>query len=208
MYEFSKALDIRPGITAIIGSGGKTSLLYRLGRELAPRGRVILTTTTHIFQPDWLPVARRSGSAPLLCVGTPAPGGKLTAPEESIEDLAAIADYVLVEADGAARRPLKAHAAHEPVIPVGANQVICVVGASGLWRPAVEVVHRPELFIQRSGSKMATPEAVARVLLEEGLYTRVLINQTDVQEAGARALGAALSGPVLLASVQEGEILC
>ena len=32
--DFPKLLGLRPGITAVIGSGGKTSLLRRLAEEL------------------------------------------------------------------------------------------------------------------------------------------------------------------------------
>ena len=36
--ELWKLLDIRPGLTAVIGSGGKTSLLRVLAQELSRRG--------------------------------------------------------------------------------------------------------------------------------------------------------------------------
>lgn len=49
--EFSKAMGVTPGITALIGSGGKTSLQNRLAAELRARGWVILCTTTHIMPP-------------------------------------------------------------------------------------------------------------------------------------------------------------
>ena len=51
-------LGVRPGLTAIIGGGGKTTLMEALGRELAPQGRVLLTTSTKIRRPGWLPVRR------------------------------------------------------------------------------------------------------------------------------------------------------
>ena len=44
--DFPKLLGLRPGVTAVIGSGGKTSLLRRLAEELP--GTVLLCTTTHI----------------------------------------------------------------------------------------------------------------------------------------------------------------
>ena len=44
--KFCEALDVRPGVTAVIGSGGKSSLLRRLAAELP--GTVLLCTTTHI----------------------------------------------------------------------------------------------------------------------------------------------------------------
>ena len=48
--ELLDALTPRlPRVTALIGGGGKTTLLYALGAHLAARGRaVVLTTTTHL----------------------------------------------------------------------------------------------------------------------------------------------------------------
>ena len=40
--------DIPKGITALVGGGGKTSLLYWLGEQLGQSSRVLLTTSTHI----------------------------------------------------------------------------------------------------------------------------------------------------------------
>ena len=37
--ELAKALDVRKGVTAIIGAGGKTTLLLALARELAQAAR-------------------------------------------------------------------------------------------------------------------------------------------------------------------------
>ena len=54
--ELAKALDVRKGVTAIIGAGGKTTLLLALARELAQAARVIVTTTTHIYPPDGFPL--------------------------------------------------------------------------------------------------------------------------------------------------------
>ena len=211
MNEFSEALQVRPGLTAIIGGGGKTTLLYRLARELEGRGSVIVTTSTHIFKPTDLPFALTAGKVSgILCVGMPCENGKLSAPQQRSRELTALADYVLVEADGSAGRPLKAHASHEPVIPREENQVICVVGASGLNRPAAVKVHRPERFMALSGSDTAAAEAVAAVLNKEALHTRVLINQADSPEriAAARELARLLNCPVVVASLQKGELLC
>ena len=83
-------------------------------------------------------------------------------------------DYVLAEADGSKRLPLKAHAAWEPVIPAATANVVWVVGASGLGKRVAEVVHRPKLFCERCGCEptdAATPERVAMVLNACLLYT-------------------------------------
>ena len=156
--NFFELLNISPGVTAVIGSGGKTSLLRRLAAE-AP-GTVLLCTTTHIRPFAEYPlltdaaaetVLQALTSERILCVGTPCENGKLTAPRLPMETLAALADYMLVEADGSRQMPLKAHAAHEPVIPACAERVICVAGASGFDRPIRACVHRPERFCALTG---------------------------------------------------------
>ena len=48
--NLSEALQIRPGVTAIIGGGGKTTLMERLAHELSGKARVIVCTTTHIYR--------------------------------------------------------------------------------------------------------------------------------------------------------------
>lgn len=173
------ALRIEPGITAIIGSGGKSTLLKTLGLELMRAGgRVLLCTTTHMFPVAGVPwdgSNRRLDAAPWKPGAAHVPGctceacaglvhgsicqagvldpetGKLSAPAEPLGELARRFNHVLAEADGSKRLPLKAHAAWEPVIPAATANVVWVVGASGLGKPVAEVVHRPELFCERGG---------------------------------------------------------
>lgn len=187
--KFCEALDIRPGVTAVIGSGGKTSLLCRLAEEVP--GTAILCTTTHIRPFSEYPVLENPFPADIrqalaagrvLCTGTPCENGKLTAPALPMEVLAELADYVLAEADGSRQLPLKAHAAHEPVIPENSRRVICVVGASGFGKPVRETVHRWERFCGLTGAaetELVTPELAAKALLAEGLCTSVFLNQVD-----------------------------
>jgi len=120
-----------------------------------------------------------------------------------------LADYVLVEADGSAQRPLKAHAAHEPVIPAEAEQTICVVGASGFGRPIAAAAHRPELYARLAGlpeTEAATPETEAAVLRAENLHRRIYVNQIESQAdlAAARRLASLLDCPVLAGSLWRG----
>ena len=212
----ASALKIEPGITAIIGSGGKSTLLKTLGLELMRAGgRVLLCTTTHM-----LPVAgvpwdgsnRRLDAAPWKPGTLHVPGctceacaglvrgsicqagvldpetGKLSAPAEPLNELAQRFNYVLAEADGSKRLPLKAHAAWEPVIPPGTVNIVWIVGASGLGKPINETVHRPELFCERCGCEptdIATPGRVAMVLNTELRMlnlsnARIMLNQVDM----------------------------
>lgn len=226
----SELLDIRPGVTAVIGGGGKTTLLRTLGEELATGNRVLLCTTTKIFPFEDLEnlinpteeelaaaLANRSPACIRrpVCAGTPVPGtGKLTAPGIPMARLAELADFVLVEADGSAGRPLKAHASHEPVVPKEANQTIRVVGASGFGRPIAEAAHRPALYAGLAGvpeNAPATAETEAAVLLAEELHSRVYINQAETAEARAHAaaLAARLPCPAAAGSLRRKEyFLC
>ena len=51
MEQLRELLGVGRGVTAVMGSGGKTSLLYQLAEELRPCGTVLLATTTHIMRP-------------------------------------------------------------------------------------------------------------------------------------------------------------
>ena len=108
--QISSLLHVGRGVTAIIGSGGKTTLMEQLAKELSKKGRVILTTTTHIRRPARYPVLEGADESAvaaalaeknIVCVGEAAEDGKLCAPKISIEALARFADFVLVEAAGA-----------------------------------------------------------------------------------------------------------
>ncbi len=188
--NLASALRIEPGITAIIGSGGKSTLLKTLGLELMRAGgRVLLCTTTHM-----LPVAgvpwdgsnRRLDAAPWKPGASHVPGctceacagmsrgsicqagvldpetGKLSSPAEPLDQLTQRFDYVLAEADGSKRLPLKAHAPWEPVVPAGTANVIWLVGASGLSKPINEAVHRPASVATASSPTSPRPSASPR----------------------------------------------
>lgn len=218
--RFSEQMNILPGVTAVTGSGGKTTLLLTLGRELAERGTVLLCTTTRILPFPDLPCAHSEAELRdlaarhrLLCAGTPAAdgSGKLGPLGVPVSRLARFFDYVLVEADGAKGRPLKAHASWEPVIPPGAA-VIHVAGASGLGRPISQAVHRPERYALLAGvpvTDLATAETEAAVLQAEALPGILFLNQAE-READfvqARRLARLLQKPVLAGSLREGECL-
>ena len=213
----AEALGVRPGVTSVIGSGGKTSLLTALASELP--GTVILTTTTHILPFEGIftftmqgmhGLAEKLAESRVVCVGSQAEkNGKLVAPELGIDVLATLADYVIVEADGARRLPLKAHATWEPVIPACSNRTIVVFGASGLGHPVREKIHRPELFCELTGcapNDLATPELVARAANAETLADVALVNQADVAPEQARELAALLAIPAFVGSVRDGRI--
>ena len=148
---------------------------------------------------------RRRGIA---CAGMPAEQGKLTAP--AIDGWETMADFVLVEADGSAGRPFKAHADWEPVLPEERQATVLVMGADGFGKPISRMAHRPELYARLAGAtedQEVTPELAARVVRLECLHDRVFLNQVDREEEWplARRLAAALDCPVTAGTLREGR---
>lgn len=211
-----------PGVVSLAGGGGKTTLLFLLGAGLAARGdRVLCTTTTRMGRPD------DASAIPFLGTDEPEnivlpPGGVLLAAQEAGPDgdpekiygydasridaliPRGVARWVLVEADGSARKPLKAPAGHEPVIPATTRVVVAVAGLSGIGLPlGPESVFRPERFAAATGlspGRPVSPEAVAAIACHpRGLFqnsppeaARLLFcNQADLP--GAEAAGKAVA---------------
>ena len=220
MMDISPLLGVEKGVTALIGGGGKTTLMYTLAEELRLRGSVIVTTSTHIRRPPQYPLLLTAEPAAVsaalaehgvVCVAAEGPEGKLTAPALSFDALGALADFVLVEADGAKRLPLKAHAPHEPVIPAESGRVILVVGASGFGRPIREAAHRPERYAALCGAQQddaVTPARQAAVLHAEGYDTACrYINKVETPQTlrQAAALAALLPAPTLAGSLWKKQ---
>lgn len=183
------ALDLRPREhIAIVGGGGKTSLCFALAEELLQAGtRVVTTTTTKVWQieanraPCVVFSPSASPSYEDLKEGLKREGhifvsqgllesGKVEGITRAMADslfLDLKVDYVIIEADGAAGRPVKAPAAHEPVIPSSATMVIAVIGLEAMGRPLnPEIVFRPGPFREVTGlgdGEPITPAALARV---------------------------------------------
>lgn len=177
------------GVLSLIGGGGKTSLMFHLAHRLVRAGkRVLTTTTTKIFVPtdeqcqtlliDPDPDVILRQAATLHCTT-----GHLTAAAKHMAEAgklkgfapeairgfreSGLFDWILVEADGSARRPLKAPAEHEPVIPLDTTVLVAVAGLEVLGCPlAEERVFRSELagpLMQLAGGESVTESALARL---------------------------------------------
>ena len=183
-------------IIALCGAGGKTSLLYALGWEwAAKKEKVALTTSTHIQrtlphgcflwdrpdEEDLLSIWR-AGFVPVA--GRLSAAGRLRGPSEDMwAILRQAADRIVVEADGAAMRPVKYPAVWEPAIPQYTDKVLAFAGLTALDRPLREVCHRADLALEKGvlADGPLTEAGLAALLLRG--YSRYdplfVLNQAD-----------------------------
>ena len=195
---------------AIVGGGGKSSLLFALASGLP--GRVVLTTTTRIFAAQMSRAAEvctladesweeriETFDSHLLIVGGVEGERAVGVPREHPAELLARprVDWVVVEADGSRMLPVKAPAGHEPVIPDRTSLLVAVVGIDALSRPIREIAHRPERVCTITGltpTETLTPEALAALLTS---------SQGGLKDAPDAARVAVMINKVELASQRE-----
>lgn len=201
---------------AFVGSGGKTTAIFQLAKQLKPP--VIVTATTHIgaWQVAMADKHIVAESLPALMTLEKEPSGVVLVTDALDDDrtkpvnndvLEQIRKFcldrsipLLIEADGSRQKPLKAWAEHEPPIPDFVDHVVTVVGLSGLGKNlSEEFVHRPELFSSLSGLNIGQPidtNTLSRVLTHEKTSLKniprsarrtILLNQADTHEVQASA---------------------
>ena len=125
-------------------------------------------------------------------------------PPQVVDALAARAgdlgiSLIAIEGDGSRRRPVKAPAPHEPVIPDCTTHLVPVAGLDGLGLPLDEpYVHRPErvraLLQEEDASTRLTPRMLGRLLVEP--YGRGVRGEErgerEARSGGSRPAGARL----------------
>jgi molybdenum cofactor cytidylyltransferase len=185
-----KALEPKRGeVVSLVGAGGKTTTMFRLAEELASEGWRVVTTTTTMIRREGrcgYTIVEREGDVLLekarraladfsrITVATAFSSAdvKLIGIDPSLVDALiglAEVDAVIVEADGAKGRSLKAPAPYEPVIPASTSLMLPVAAADAVGQPLDErYVHRPEIVAQVTGAKLGqiiTPDLVSATLL-------------------------------------------
>lgn len=184
---------------ALVGAGGKSSIAWAIVQRASRAGqRILFTTTTHVLRPApgafdlevihpdvgaalarlqtaawrsaWLASAVEEPFAGERLGWMPSLPIKLRGyAAEALAALRSLDATLLIEADGALRRWIKAPALHEPVIPPFADAVIVVACLDAIGRPLdAHVAHRPERIAALTGSSLEAPittEMVRRLLL-------------------------------------------
>jgi molybdenum cofactor cytidylyltransferase len=248
--QLSKALRLKPGFSvAFVGAGGKTSATRRIVDEISGElgddfKFVLITTTTRIGQSQndlanyhlIDPSEDQMTALPELLeqhrsvlVTGPDLEGKWIPPKDSVihglhQAAAETGALLLIEADGARSRSLKAPDKHEPVIPEFVDLVVPMAGLDILGQTTrSDAIHRPELVSKLLRSRRETqigPAELAAVLGSEngglkgipgGATVRILLNKSidTAVEAGGQAAEILLNNPriqsVVIASVREDD---
>ncbi len=172
-------------IVAFVGAGGKTSLMVALGAALQALGwRVLATTTTRIGEDELtlFPHAMLYDDNPhdlktafdqqdYGFVYSDIRAGKVVglSPEKLSAVMAVVSpDVVLIEADGARKKWLKAPFAHEPVLPTETTLVIPVASYLSVGQLLDETyVYNPQAIVAKVGATIGDviqPEWIAAVL--------------------------------------------
>lgn len=232
---FFSALGLRRGdAVALVGAGGKTSLLFRLATEGRALGlRVLVTTTTRMLVPeshqyDALDLsgklfADQAVTEPGIYAGgvvDTATGKMVGVREDLLHWQQKHFDLLLIEADGAARKQLKGWRHGEPVVPDFTTATIGVLDIGTIGRVVNnELVHRMEIFCSLTGAEPGEQVAIGHLLRlivhDEGLFAkasgRELLYLNKVESAGDEANADLLRSQldnlkIVAGSVKQGTI--
>jgi probable selenium-dependent hydroxylase accessory protein YqeC len=168
LNDYFDALGMRR--VAVIGCGGKTSLIEYLAQNRR-RLKTLVTTTTKMALPppesggyDYFwdcsdpAAAFPSPRAGITLAGAPKDRKLEAIPLDLLMKTAPLFDYVLIEGDGSRTLPLKGWADYEPVVP---DWVSLTVGVLPLWTlgmPVSEgIIHRLPLFTALTGARIGEP---------------------------------------------------
>ena len=192
-------LGLEDKVISVVGGGGKTSFILRLAGELTDKERVLITTTTqmeylcpkkvdkYIIADDLEQIKEElktitSEDKTIFMAKEKIAGNKVKGvPSSWIKDIKdfvhteGLIDGMIVEADGAKRKPLKGgFLENEPVIPEGTDVVVMLAGIDVVDKKLTEEhVHRAELAAKITGLKMGS------VLKEK--YFRKIIEYTTLR---------------------------
>lgn len=185
MKNLFDLIDLKNGdIVSVVGSGGKTTFMYKLSKELSNK-KVIITTSTKMFIPKEdekfnIIFLNESKNINLekginFLIGEIVSENKFHTNVELINENVYGFDYLLIESDGSKRKPLKGWNETEPVISKRTNKTVGIIPIDIIGKIAKEdIIHRIEKFSKISlisEGEEITPEAIANVISSKnGLF--------------------------------------
>ncbi|ALS01113.1 hydroxylase [Enterococcus silesiacus] len=230
METLSNCFDLQGRqVISLIGSGGKTSLMWYLANCYRNK-KVLVSTTTKIgrsneclydfFYSDYFSDLGKDGVGITLAGKVTAEGYKLSSlPLTDFQAACQRFDKVFLEADGSKQLPLKGWETFEPVIVPETTVTIGLVPISVLGRPIDRrTIHRLELFLRATGAnegELITEATLAEIIASPtGLWSkshgqRVLcINQVETPDQLIQAKKILSLLPMMLLKRLSKVIAC
>lgn len=178
--NLTKEFSIKKGdVVTIVGSGGKTTLLYKLGNELK-NNKVLLTTTTKMFKPNKEDVDYFQKKIDIKGNGryflySEIKGEKVSADLDLIKGEINKFDYSIIEGDGSKRKKIKGWNDLEPVVLEETTKTIGVIPINAIGISIDEDnIHRLELFKEiikdKKAKKISVNEIIDIVKDKNGLF--------------------------------------
>ena len=173
-------LDITGGsVIAVVGCGGKTSLIELLADRFRDK-KVLVSPTTKMLPMNIRGITLRETlrqceeyepqpGIQQLGLWNPARGKLEALPDEILARLVSRCDITLLEADGSRGLPCKGWRANEPVVPHYCTHTVGIVTLAALGKAAVQnIVPNGNLGFQPRQQVHRLPEFLALTGLKEG----------------------------------------
>ena len=174
--SLSDLIDIKIGdIISVVGSGGKTTFIYNLAKEIKNE-KVLISTTTKMLYPEENQVdyffclsedneiSIKEGRT--FITGEKVSKNKISGDLSLIKKYMSRFDYVLLECDGSKTKPLKGWNSTEPVILNETTKTIGIIPLHIVGEKITEKnIHRIEIFNDVFKTKVGD-EITLNVILE------------------------------------------
>lgn len=203
--NLSNSIGLKHGdVISIVGAGGKTTLMFRLAKEIKNNNaNVLVTTTTKIYLPS-------EEEADIICIGEDnfseceidktgiyvyglgvnSENKVIGLGEEHLDRLVTCFDYTIIEADGSKCKPLKGWNNNEPVVYKGTTKTIGVLDIQTLGMEISDTnIHRVEEFSKlthgQPGEKITVDHLLRLIIHPMGLFKNnkgekiLFINKAD-----------------------------
>lgn len=186
-------------VISVIGSGGKTSFVNTLAKELSNKKTLVSATTKFgmlevgydfLFEGN-LPRVMWEGISLAYKEKDNYMGKLIGFSAEEFENYKVAYDYIILESDGSRKKKIKAWADHEPVIPKNTDYTVGVINLKLLGQSINEEnTHRYNSFCQKYQvveNSVFTFDIFQRIINEELFKKSVgekllFINQIDTLE--------------------------
>lgn len=175
---------------ALIGSGGKTTMIRTLARENRTTKQIFVSNTLNMeripesevdfidyqFREDYSLSEYTQAGVYVLAYGIEPDNSLRGLPLDVLEKQMDCFELCLIECDESRQRPLKAWRSHEPVLPRSTDMTLGILDITSIGlKISVDTVHNLDVFCDLTGKKVGdiiTREDIKRLILNPDMMFR------------------------------------